>query len=569
MSILQRISPGCTLGQLLEERSAATPDTTAYIHYARASGQWCEYDWRLVRQQAGQVQALFRTLGLRAGDRIGIMAHNSVYWVILDIAAAGLGIVTVPLYHRDRAGNVAYVAERSRIQVLFIGGQRQWQRLIRERPRMTGVQHIFSEAEVPGTEVKTLSAELSGVDPAPYTVEQKDANSVATIVFTSGTTGRPKGVQLTHANILSNAIAATDAVPVHPEDQLLSFLPLSHMFERTVGYYAPMLHGAKVVFARSVSNLREDLKTHPPTVLVSVPLIYEKIYRNLVSRPSLDGLFGRALVAASQCVGRARPWSPWRLLAPLPRRLLGCRVKQGLGGQLRLAITGGAAMNPAVSDFFAGIGLKVLQGYGLTETSPVVSVNREEDIRRGSVGPPIKGVEVTLNADRELLVRGPGVMHGYLENPAATEAAIDTKGWFHTGDLASIKKGHIHIVGRVKEIIVLSNGEKIPPEGMENALCNSPRILQAWVTGEGRPSLSAVVVVRKQTDEAQLLDSIGDLLRDFPGYAQIRHLHMETEPWSEQNGLLTATLKLHRRALEEKYTEVVSAFYRQSKARET
>ena len=561
MSILERISRDHTLGQLFEERVAATPDAVAYIEYSHVLGKWFKHSWESVHQQAGRAQSLLRGLGLEPGDRIGIMAHGGTYWVTLDLAAAGLGIVTVPLYHRDRGGNVAYVAERSRLRALFIGGPAQWQELEGERARMSGVEHIFSAVAVPDTEIRPFLLELSSTASSPYRVAQNDPDSTATIVFTSGTTGRPKGVQLTHANILSNAIAATAAVPIGPEDRLLSFLPLSHMFERTVGYYSPMLRGSTVAFVRSVATLREDLRLQPPTVLVSVPRVYEKIYRALTSRRPLNSPVGRLLVSLSRKAGRAGPFSLWRILGLLPRRLIGQKVSQGLGGHLRIAITGGAAMNPRVADFFSGIGLKVLQGYGLTETSPVVSVNREEDIRRRSVGPPLEGVEVRLSEDQELLVRGRGVMQGYLNDPEATQAAIDSEGWFHTGDLARIEEDHIYIVGRAKEIIVLSNGEKVPPEDLEGALCNDPRISQAWVAGDGRPFLSAVVVVEEPADEGQLLDSIDSLLHDFPGYARIKRLHVETEPWSEQNGFLTATLKLRRRALHEKYDEVISTFY--------
>lgn len=561
MSILKGVSHDHTLGQLFEERVAATPDAVAYVEYSHVLGKWFNHSWKSIHQQAGRAQSLLKELGLEAGDRIGIMAHGGSYWITLDLAAAGLGIVTVPLYHRDRGGNVAYVAGRSRMRALFIGGPAQWHELEDERARMPDVEQVFSAMTVPDTEVRPFLLELSSAAPSPYRVTQDDPDSLATIVFTSGTTGRPKGVQLTHANILSNAVAATAAVPIGPEDRLLSFLPLSHMFERTVGYYSPMLHGSTVAFARSIATLRQDLRLQPPTVMVSVPRVYEKIYRGLTSRRPLNSPAGRLLVSLSRKAGRAGPFSLWRLLGLLPRRLIGRKVLQGLGGHLRVAITGGAAMNSRAADFLSGIGLKVLQGYGLTETSPVVSVNREEDNRRGSVGPPLEGVEVRLAEDQELLVRGRGVMQGYLDDPEATGRAFDSEGWFRTGDLARIEDGHIYIVGRAKEIIVLSNGEKVPPEDLEGALCNDPRISQAWVAGEGRPFLSAVVVVEEPVGEDQLLESVDGLLHDFPGYARIKRLHVETEPWSEQNGFLTATLKLRRRALREKYDAVISTFY--------
>ena len=410
MSVLPTVTPNSTLGQLFETRAAATPEAVAYIDYNPQLGKWFRHSWSSVRHQAGQAQVLLGSLGLQAGDRIGIMAPGGLYWVMLDLAAAGLGIVTVPLYHRDEGGNVVFAAQRSGLKALFIDGPRQWENIAPEREQMSSVANLFSAKQVPDSEVRACLSELADAGDAAYQVVQNDAEAVATIVFTSGTTGRPKGVQLTHANILGNAIAATAAVPIGPDDRLLSFLPLSHMFERTVGYYAPMLHGATVAFARSVRTLRQDLELQPPTVLVSVPRVYEKIYNGVMALPQSNTLVGRALVSLARRVGRAGRGSLWRLLGWLPRRVIGAKVLRGLGGQLRTAITGGAAMPEAVADFFAGVGLKVLQGYGLTETSPVVSVNREDDIRRGSVGPPIEGVEAQLSGEGELLVRGSGLM---------------------------------------------------------------------------------------------------------------------------------------------------------------
>ena len=235
---------------------------------------------------------------------------------------------------------------------------------------------------------------------------------------------------------------------------------------------------------------------------------------------------------------------------------------QGLGGRLRLAITGGAALDPEVGEFFAGLGLPVLQGYGLTETSPVLSVNRLEGMRCDTVGPPIGGVEARLGAGGELLARGPGIMQGYLDDPAATAAVLDADGWLRTGDRAELDGGHLRIVGRIKEIIVLSTGEKVPPEDLERALCRDPRIAQAWVSGEGRPFLAAVAVAaRPGVGAAELLADCPRLLRGFPAHARIGRLHVETEPWSPDNGCLTATLKLRRAALAEKYRAELEAFY--------
>ncbi len=556
-----RIASSPTLAHLFEARAAATPKATAYIEYSRSLGKWFEHSWQAMHAQAGRIQSLLEQFGLQSGDRIGIMARGGTYWVGLDMAAAGLGIVTVPLYYRDRGGNVAYVARRTRMRALFLGDQAQWRSLAADAATLAGVEHIFSAEEIPDAPVRPLLAELAEIPGRPYRATQAEAEAVVTIVFTSGTTGSPKGVMLTHANILSNVRAATAAVPIGPEDRLLSFLPLSHMFERTAGYYAAMLHGSVVAFARSVHTLRRDLQLQPPTVLVSVPRVYEKIHRALASQAPLDRPVGKALLQLAQWAGRSRSEPLRGLLGWLPRRLIGRRVRQGLGGRLRLVITGGAAMRPAVAHFFSGIGMTLLQGYGLTETSPVISVNRERDARATTVGLPLSGIETRLSEHQELLVRGPGVMRGYLDDPEATAEAIDADGWLHTGDLAAWEDGHLRIIGRAKEIIVLSTGEKVPPEALENALCGAPQVVQAWVAGEGRPFLSAVVVVEAPISEAQLRPILKQQLRDFPGYVQLRRLHIETELWTERNGLLTATFKLRREALQKKYAAVMSAFY--------
>ncbi len=550
-----------TLAQMFTARVAETPQAIAYIEYDRQRGSWTSCTWQAMQEKAGHIQGLLQQLGLQAGDRIGLMARGSTYWAGLDLAAAGLGIVTVPLYYRDRAGNVAYVAQRTDMKVLFIGGRSQWDKLTDDSASGPDVGQIFSAEDLQEEGVQSFEAALKNVDPEPYRVECTDAEALATIVFTSGTTGRPRGVLLTHANILSNAAAATLAVPIAPEDRLLSFLPLSHMFERTVGYYAPMLHGATVAFARSVRTLLLDLRQQPPTILVSVPRVYEKLYETLTSRASLSRLPGRILLGLAQQAGRSHLIGGRFLWGWLPRLLIGRQVRQALGGRLRFAITGGAAMPKKIAHFMAGIGIPLLQGYGLTETSPVLSVNRLNDVRADTVGPLIEGVEARLSDTQELLVKGPGVTQGYWDDSEATREVLDDEGWLHTGDLVAFEDGHLRIIGRSKEIIVLSNGEKAPPQDLEDALCRDPRIAQAWVTGEGRPFLSAVVVMKSPVSERKLRTKAKWLLRNFPSYARIRRFHVEREPWTVRNGLLTPSLKLCRPALRSKYQTIIAAFY--------
>ena len=550
-----------TLAQMFAARVAQTPDAVAYIEYSRTLGKWFEHSWQTMQHHAAQTQTLLQNAGLERGDRIGIMARASTYWVGLDMAAAGLGLITVPLYYHDHGSNVASIAQRCRMRALFIGGPDQWQQLADHRADMPELQHLYSAVEIADTEVRSFNAELAEVSAEPFRIDATDPQGLATIVFTSGTTGPPKGVQLSHANILSNVAACMKAVPLSEDDSLLSFLPLSHMFERTVGYYVPMLSGAWVAFARSVHTLREDLQLQPPTVLVSVPRIYEKIYEKVLMNPALATGVGRILMSLARRVGGSGRYSPWKIFGPLTRGILGRRIMRGIGGRMRLAITGGAPLNPRVGKFFAGIGLKVLQGYGLTETSPVVSVNRADDMRCDTVGPPIDGVEVQLSTEGKLRVRGTGIMQGYLDDPQATQEVLDEAGWFDTGDLAQWEDGHIRIVGRAKEIIVLSTGEKMPPATLEEALCADPRISQAWVAGEGHKFLSAVVVAKPGTTEAELLAVMPKLLDGLPAWATIKRVHVEEEPWTAENEILTSTLKLRRSLLEKKYADVIAAFY--------
>ncbi len=433
------------------------------------------------------------------------MLKNCLEWVLFDLAALGLGLVTVPLFVNDRAENFSYILKETGARLLLIEGIEQWQRIEEVGDRLSGIERIVtlervcyptssSECDVRLAELETWLSEVAG----EYAMRECAPAELATIVYTSGTTGNPKGVMLSHGNILENAYAGLQLVAVYPDDLFLSFLPLSHSFERTVGYYTPMMAGAAVAHVRSIDKLAEDLVAVRPTVLASVPRIYERVHKKIMvgldEKPALvHYLFYLAVKAGWQRFlhrqGRAG-WHPLFLLWPLLKRAVADRVMAGLGGRVRLAISGGAPLSPPIARVFIGLGLNLLQGYGLTETSPVVSVNTIEDNLPATVGRPYPGVEVMIADNGELLVRGPNVMLGYWQNEAATGAAIDRNGWFHTGDLALIDAaGHINITGRRKEITVLSTGEKVPPEDLELAITVNPLFEQAMVWARGSPIL--------------------------------------------------------------------------------
>ena len=398
---------------------------------------------------------------------------------------------------------------------------------------------------------------------------------------------------LSHGNILENAFACLQREPVYPDDLFLSFLPLSHTFERTVGYYIPMMAGACVAYVRSIDKLSEDLLEVRPTVLISVPRIYERIHKkieeSLAKKPTLiRHLFHLTVHTGWQrflyLQGR-RKWTPLFLLWPVLNRVVAQRMTSGLGGRLRLSISGGAPLAFTIARVFIGLGLNLLQGYGMTETSPVISVNTTEDNIPTTVGCPLPGVESSIAADGELLVRGQSVMLGYWRNGRATEAAIDPGGYFHTGDLARKDDGgHLTIVGRIKEILVLSTGEKISPGDLELAIAVNPLFEQVMVVGEGRPYLAALVVLNRRQWESLaaehgidfdraglledekveriLLSEIARKILHFPGYAQIRRVHASFAPWSAKEGLITHTLKLRRKELLARFNQEVESLFK-------
>ena len=373
---------------------------------------------------------------------------------------------------------------------------------------------------------------------------------------------------------------------------MLSFLPLSHTLERTCGYYLSIMAGARVAYARSIPQLSEDLLTIRPSLLISVPRIYERVYAAIKTKLADGPALRRKLFEQAVEVGWARfehqqgrgSWSPRFLLWPLLKKLVADKILARLGGNLRAAVSGGAALTPDVAKVFIGLGLPVLQGYGMTETSPVVSSNRLEDNLPASIGKPIPHVQVKIGDRDALLVKGPNVMLGYWGNEAATKAMFTSDGWLNTGDTARLDaEGRLYITGRLKEIIVLSNGEKIAPVDMESAILRDPFFEQVMVVGEGKPYLAVLVVPNKElwakaaaehgldlasqlslsTKQAEqlVLERINAQIKQFPGYAQIRRVAVMAQPWTIENGMLTPTLKLKRAKVMEQHRAECEKLY--------
>lgn len=585
-----------TLPELLRCRCQRSPEREAYRQCE--AEVWRSYSWREVEGLVARWQVALAGENLASGDRVAVQLKNSVEWVCFDLAAQSLGLAVVPLYTADHENNTSYILADSGARLLLVGHIGQWIALAGHRARFPQLSHVLC-LETACTPVPDTGIQVSFIkhwlpcEARPQVNLAKDTHALATIVYTSGTTGHPKGVMLSHCNILSNAQAVIRHEHAYPDDLFLSFLPLSHAFERTVGCYLPMMAGSCVAYARAINKLAEDIATVRPTVLVSVPRIYERMYVRLQNQLGEKCAMTRALFHWAQELGwrhfqaihhHGRAPGRWTaLLWPVLRYLVADKVLAHFGGRLRLAVSGGASLSVTLSRCFVGLGVPLVQGYGLTEAAPVVTSNRPEDNLPESVGVPLPGVEVRLGEKNELLVRGPNVMMGYWNRPEDTARAIDAEGWLHTGDQARIENGYVFIVGRLKEIVVLSTGEKVAPEAVEMALMLDPLIDQAMVVGEGKPYLAALLVLNAEAwgalakrwslsakDPAVLADvrlqhHIENLchqrLASFPDYAKVRRCCLMLDPWSIDNDLVTPTLKLKRPAIEKRFAAHILKLY--------
>ena len=592
---------GSTLDGVFRERVRRSPDLVAHLQFDPVDGRWHEFTWADCARDVARWQQALGTLALVPGDRVALLLRNCREWVILDQAALGLGLVTVPLYTSDRAASIDYILQDSGARVLLIEGVDSWQALQPIRSTLDRLQAIIALRTPGGPEAPNLHPVTAWLprEAGELARDFTRPETLASIVYTSGTTGRPKGVMLSHQNFLFNVQAGLQAVAASSTDRMLSFLPLSHALERTVGYYSAVVAGICVAYARSIPQLAEDLLTTRPTILIAVPRVFERVQARIqeqleTASPVRQQLFTAALhlgwEAFLHAQGR-RAWSPSLLFHPALDRLVGGKIRRRLGGRLRFAISGGAPLPEEVGRFFLSLGIPILQGYGLTETSPVIAVNRIEDNEPTTVGPALPGIEVRVGNRNELLTRSPSVTPGYWNNEAATRELVGRNGWLHTGDQARIgPRGHITITGRLKDILVLSNGEKVSPAAVEQALSRSPLVEQILVIGDGRPYITALVVlpegalaqlardVKPDSDSThppndahalrrtpavaeRVLASLAPLLDSFPGYVQLRAVALMDEPWTVENGLLTPTLKLRRGAIVSRYRDRVEALY--------
>ena len=589
------------IAAMLKERALNQHDDVAYRQYEESEDQWRNYSWGQTASDAVRWQNALKRTGINPGDRIAMMLRNCREWVLYDQAALGLGIVTVPVFTNDRAENIAHILSNSGSRVLLIEGGEQWNELKTIDTALAGLEAVITlqPVDTSGSNARVINldewlGEAKAASADDFEVSDIPDNSLATIIYTSGTTGRPKGVMLSHRNILHNIKTGLDAVDIYSDDRFLSFLPLSHSFERSIGYYLPIAAGSSVIYARSIPQLAEDLEQQKPTVMISVPRIFERIYAKLSEKLSAESALKQKLFKAAigagwrkflRLQGEEAPWSAGDLFAPLLDKLVGAKVRSRFGGELRLTVCGGAALAPDISQLFIGLGIPLLQGYGLTENSPVAAVNQVKDNVPASIGLPMPGMEVIIGEQDEILTRSPSVMLGYWNDEEATRAVIDNDGWLHTGDRGRIdERGHLHIVGRLKEILVLANGEKVPPGDIELAIGTEAIVDQVMVIGDGRPYLSALIIPNEKelehlADEAgvsergdalyvnpsmeeKVCSIVESRLSAFPGYARLHRVALLNDNWTIENGLQTPTMKLKRDKIYAHHRDEIEKLYK-------
>ncbi len=596
-----------TLRDLFDWRVKQTPENEAYRQFNPDTGHWQSYSWEQIGERVEIWRRALKAMHFPSGARIAVLLPNGINAVCIDQACLALGLVPVPMHALDNPESIAYIIKDCDATMLVVSTLAQWQEIVAVSDTLQLLQLIVvaDDDKVPNHQwpahEQILVTGLSAWLAAGNACDQSDclalkADALAAIVYTSGTTGKPKGVMLTHDNVLSNIRAMTGAVTVYKSDVFLSFLPLSHTFERTVGYYLPIAAGSCVAYVRSIALIPEDMKIIRPTVLVSVPRIYERSHVKLLDTLSHSSRLVRKLFAWAQKTGwrifcrhqnlpiaESVPYWLDAMLFAVLQPLVARKVLAQFGGRLRIAVCGGAPLSQTVAECFLALGLPLVQGYGMTETSPVVACNTPVDNWPATVGKPLPGVAVRLGENQELQVSGQSVMAGYWKRPEEYAKAMTADGWLHTGDQAVMEAGRIRIIGRIKEIIVTSTGEKIAPADLELAITTDPLFEQAFAIGDNRPFI-AVFVVLSQNGLAELLHQLqpdasesialdSPVLRDavllkirrassgFPAYAVPRVVRIVRDPWSLQNGLMTPTLKMKRNALLAHFHDDIEQIY--------
>jgi long-chain acyl-CoA synthetase len=595
--------PELTVPAMFHRTVARVPHKTALLHKEKDKG-FLPLTYKELEDWVREYALGLLDLGVEPGDRVALLSENRPEWAVDDLAVLSIGAINVPMYSTLPPAQVEYVVSDAGAEILVVSNKKQLEKALEVRARLPLLKHVIvmdppgelPEGVLSMADIRARgAARPDGAEELRRRAEAVKPHDLASIIYTSGTTGNPKGAVLTHDNFMSNAQSAAPLFEIRENDLFLSFLPLSHVFERLAGYYFPLLVGATIAYAESVFTVQSNMVELKPTVMASVPRLYEslesRIREGIAKQPEKKRKFAEWAVKIgwdynSKRVAGESPGLLTMILYPLAdSKVLAPLRERVTGGKLRFFISGGAPLPVETAKFLTSLGLQVIEGYGLTETSPVICANLPSKTKLGTVGPPIPGVEVRIAEDGEVLSRGPHIMHGYYNNPEATTSAIDAEGWFHTGDVGELDEdGFLKITDRKKDILVLANGKKVAPQPIEAKLKASPYIANAVLFGDKQPQVVALVVpemdhlkswAREQkieTEELQELvgdarvkklyrDEIERLTRDLADFEKIRRFTLLAQDFTQDRDEMTPTLKIKRRVVAEHYAGDIQKMY--------
>ncbi|HET7579543.1 MAG TPA: long-chain fatty acid--CoA ligase [Bacillales bacterium] len=595
--------------EMLSNTVERYPDKSAVMWKGEESYQSLSY--RNLWDQIYHTASGLARLEVKQGDKVAILSENNPMWAITDFAVGSLGAVSTPIYPTLPYDQVAYILKNADVKVAVVENEEQLQKI---KDVDADVHHnivMYPGAGFSSTEgvISFFDLEKDGVRNQLPDWEQGwrmiDRDNLATIIHTSGTTGPPKGVMLSHGNFLSNMEAVQFwVIELLPEDVSLSYLPLSHVFERMAGHFMPLSVGATIAYAESIDKIQDNVKEVRPTIMTSVPRLFEKVYAKVQEEIEGGSPVKRKIFNWAVDVGKRRyecylnsPVNDLVLHDPIPAklqrqwkladRLVYQKVKKQLGGRMRGMVSGGGALNPEIARFFWALDLPILEGYGLTETSPVITTNPMVRAKAGTVGKPLPNLEIRIAEDGEVLVKGPSVMQGYYKNEEATKKDI-VDGWFHTGDIGELdEEGYLKIIDRKKRLLILSTGKNVAPQPIENAINESRYVEQSAIIGDNRKYVIAFVSpdfenllpwAEKQGIQSESKEEIcrdiqvlnllqGEVERytkSFAGFEQPKKVIVVGEEWTVEGGELTPTLKVKMKKIHEKYSRVIEQVYAQT-----
>jgi long-chain acyl-CoA synthetase len=588
-----------TIGGMLKPRVEKYGDRLMMKH--KVEGAWRDISWNEFYDTVHKLGLALMSSGIANGDRIAVFSPNSPTWQMVDMAALSVGAANVPLYATITARQAQYIIADSGSKLAFVGTADHMNKVLEVRDELPELKKIVTMdntlSDHPDVitldDLVKLGSKNANPDGFFERLDAVQPEDLCSIVYTSGTTGNPKGVMLTHDNFLSNVKTASSLIEVDDTDICLSFLPLSHVLERMSGYYTSVYNGVSIAHAQSIDTLVDDIAEIRPHWMVSVPRLYEKIHAGVLANIESESKLKQKIFNWAVDVGRQvsqltvnhKP-IPGGLARKhkIANKLVFSKIFEKMGGRLRFFFSGGAPLAREIAEFFHAMGIMILEGYGLTETSPVLTVNRPDALRFGSVGQPLPGVEIKIADDGEILARGPNVMKGYWNRPGETAEALEG-GWFHTGDIGHLDEDDfLFITDRKKDLIVTAGGKNIAPQNIENSLKLDKYIEQVAVIGDKRKFVSALIVpafpaleewAAKEgidtSDMAKFLadervqklfeERINEGLRDFDRHERVTKFVLLPEEMTEDSGLLTPTLKVKRKEVARTYSNEIESMY--------